>query len=435
MRRFLERSPFLVVKSEVFFTFTRRRLNETQDVLLDIARYRRTNFGISTAILMHMIRHVCHTPIVKNGYLHDALRDVRFEETMINHGMFFLQDLDLESHCIHEIPAEDPQACGVGMSLGGKLPRPLAPAQPPNSTPTGLFPLGDSPAWSDIKAFIGRGAPTLMRQWVWDPAWNDEDDTAGRLFARFTREYFATLKLDVLRSDSPSPITMEDAMKAWSIEELQLTMTSCWFIASNHGLDGKFSGARHNSFRQHTETFFPSNADHLGGSTWTPFLDYGYIREYHNILEQLTDEDGDLLKQNISNIFGRLQCLPVAVAPSQRSKGKVWTASEEGVNFLTSLIFYKIRYVGNAGKASAKTSSNRLKRVKESNTIINKCFIAMSGGDVTSGVDVRRVRKMARQRMRRLSVKTKNKRKPPARERGKKIEEVVSEESGNDTET
>ena len=84
-------------------------------------------------------------------------------------------------------------------------------------------------------------------------------------------------------------------------------------------------------------------------------------------------------------------------------------ASEEGVNFLTNPIFYKIRHVGNAGKASAKAASNRLKRVKESNTIINKRFIAMSGGDITSGVDERRVRKMARQRMRRLSVKMKNK--------------------------
>jgi len=74
---------------------------------------------------------------------------------MTNHGMFCLHNLDLESHCIHEIPAKDPQACGVAMSLGGKLPRPLAPAQPPNLTPTGLFALGDSPAWSDIKAFIG----------------------------------------------------------------------------------------------------------------------------------------------------------------------------------------------------------------------------------------------------------------------------------------
>src|ERR1700676_914868 len=114
-------------------------------------------------------------------------------------------------------------------------------------------------------------------------------------------------------------------------------MTSCWFIVSNHGLDGKFSGARHNSFRQHTETFFPSNADHLGGSTWRPFLDYGYIREYHNILEQLT---------------------------MQWSKGKVWMASDEGVNFLTNPILYKIRCVGNEGRHQQKLPQIACKEVK-----------------------------------------------------------------------
>jgi hypothetical protein len=429
MKRFLNQAPFLVVKSEVFFTFTRRRLKESQNVLLDLARYRPSNFGLSTAILMHMIRYVCHTPIAKQGYLRDALRDLRFQEIMHDYGMFFLHDLELENHCILSIPTHDPNECGVAMSLGGKLPKPLAPARLPNSISTGLFPLGDSPAWSDVKAFIGRGAGTFMNQWVWDPMWNEEDDTAARLFVRFTREYFATLKQDALRANSPSPIILEDAMRVWSVAELELTMISCWFVASNHGLDGKFAGTRHIGFREHFQTFFPSTIDHLRGSTWAPFLDYGYIREYHAILTELTDEEGDSLKNNISSIFGRLQCLPVAIAPSRRSKGKIWTVSEQGVNFLTNPIFYKLRRVGSAAKAAAKVASNRLQRVKASNAVINRRFMEMSGNGVGSQADVRRARKLEKQRKSRLSVKTRNKRQPPVKGKKKKVNEMVSEES------
>ena len=89
MEQYLEAEPFICVSSETYFTFTKRRLKEAQNVLLDLARYRPSNFGISAGILMHMICHTCHSPIVKSKYLRDALRDVRFEEIRSDYGMFF----------------------------------------------------------------------------------------------------------------------------------------------------------------------------------------------------------------------------------------------------------------------------------------------------------------------------------------------------------
>ena len=130
MQRYLKTEPFICVSSDTYFTFTKRRLKEAQNVLLNLARYRPSNFGISTGILMHMIRATCHSPIVKLKYLNDALRDVHFKEIMNNYGMFFLPNLDLKNHCILGIPSTDPVACKEAMSCNGKGHKPLMVAPP-----------------------------------------------------------------------------------------------------------------------------------------------------------------------------------------------------------------------------------------------------------------------------------------------------------------
>ena len=364
---------------------------------------------------MHIIRHTCHLPTVKAKYLLDALRDVHFQEIMSDYGMFFLHDLDLDRHCILGIPDTDPTACKEAMSHNGKGRKPLMVAPPPSSGPSGLYPIGDSPAWAEIKAFIGRGAQTFMYKWVWDPDWDGVNETAAQLFVRFSREYFATLKDDALRADAPSPTCLEEAMNAWTVVELSHTLVSCWFIASNHGLDGKFPGARSLSFRDHAQMFFPMKPDYITNSAWSPFLQHGYIGRYLRELEELGDDDQQqALADAIADIFGRLHCLPVIVTPSQRSKVKVWTASHEGVHLLTNPIFYKLKRVGGP-KADARVAANRLQRVKASNAVINKRLIEMNGGGAASAADAKRARKMARDRMKRLSTKTRNKRQPPER--------------------
>jgi hypothetical protein len=390
-------------------------LKEAQNVLLNLARYRPSNFGISTGILMHMIRATCHSPIVKLKYLNDALRDVRFEEIMDDYGMFFLHDLDLEHHCILGIPSTDPVACKEAMSRNGKGHKPLMVAPPPSSGPSGLYPIGDSPAWAEIKAFIGRGAQTFMYAWVWDPDWDGVHEIAAQLFVRFSREYFVTLKDDALRADAPSPTCLKEAMEAWAVVELSNTLVSCWFVASNHGLKGNFPGARSLSFRDHARMFFPTTPDHILNSAWSPFLQHGYIGRYLRELEKLDDDDDrQSLTDAIADIFGRLHCLPVIVTPTQRSKGRIWTTSHEGIHLLTNPMFYKLKRVGGP-KADARVAANRLQRVKASNAVINKRLIQMNGGGAASAADAKRARKVARDRMKRLSTKSKNKRRPPDR--------------------
>ena len=115
--------------------------------------------------------------------------------------------------------------------------------------------------------------------------------------------------------------------------------------------------------------------------------------------------------------------------PSQRSKGKVWTVSHEGIHLLTNPMFYKLKRVGGP-KADARVATNQLQRVKASNAVINKQLIAMNGGGTVSTTDARRAWKMARDRMQRLSTKTKNKWQPPNRwgKQKKAISPVDSEQ-------
>src|ERR1700728_3314532 len=103
-------TPILAVKTEVYFKFQIRRMKELQNVQTHLSKYRPANYGTMTAVLMHMIRHIPHSPVAQTGYLRDALRDLRFHEVMDRFGTFFLHDLDLEHATLFEIE-QDSNEC------------------------------------------------------------------------------------------------------------------------------------------------------------------------------------------------------------------------------------------------------------------------------------------------------------------------------------
>ena len=293
------------------------------------------------------------------------------------------------------------------MGRGGKVPRRVAPIEPPDEMcESGHYPLGKRPSWTEIKGFMGRGAQELMLSWVCDPEWGSEHATAARLFTRFTREYFATLKIDILRADVPSPINLEDAMKTWNVQELRLTLISCWFVASNHGLKGVITGAKSLSFREQALAFFPPDPETLTDSPWALFLEYGYLRDYSRALQELGEDEEEALVEAIGDIFSHVQCVPVTLRPSSKSKGKLWTTTEEGIHFVANPVFYKLKQVG-PPKKRTMPDKTRLQRVKVSNIVTLKRLAQMNGESIQSAVNARRARRMAKQRMKRLSAKNK----------------------------
>jgi len=59
-------------------------------------------------------------------------------------------------------------------------------------------------------------------------------------------------------------------------------------------------------------------------SVWNPFLEKGYIKEFHETMDELTDRDSSSLIFLLQKIFGRLQCLPSALPCSTRTVGRLW---------------------------------------------------------------------------------------------------------------
>ena len=111
MAKVVESDPFLLVLSDVFFLWLARQLLELRNVQLVLARARPSNYRVTTTIIMHLICHTCHSPIIEKDYLWDALRDLRFEEIRETFGMFFLHDLNMDGKYISEIITEDPPHC------------------------------------------------------------------------------------------------------------------------------------------------------------------------------------------------------------------------------------------------------------------------------------------------------------------------------------
>ena len=152
-------------------------------------------------------------------------------------------------------------------------------------------------------------------------------------------------------------------------------------------------------------------------------------------IEDLDDGDREALVDAIGDIFGHLHCLPVVVTPSLKSKGKVWTATQEGIHLSTNPIFYKLKGISNVPRILTGPAVGRLPRVKASNMVINRQLIEMHGGNVNLNGERRRTRRMAKARMARLSKRTKNRRQPPKRrKKGSLSPEKTDSQSSEDEE-
>ena len=77
MTLYLEHAnPILVVKSEVYFGFQMRCMKEIQNVQHLLSKYWPPNYGMATALLMHMLRNISYSPMAQTTYLRDALREL-----------------------------------------------------------------------------------------------------------------------------------------------------------------------------------------------------------------------------------------------------------------------------------------------------------------------------------------------------------------------
>ena len=436
MTAYLEHAnPILAVKSEVYFGFQMRRMKEIQNVQNLLAKYRPPNYGTATALLMHMLRNIPHSPLPQTTYLRDALRELRYEKVMDRFGTFFLHDLDLEHAVLGQVVEEDSNKCLLAMSrlishkkIKDKL---LADkAMVVDEEPTEQFPIGNAPSWEQIASTMASNPKLLMSEWAWDERW-DTRSTANRLFVQFTTDYFLTLSQDVLRnSNPPKPKDLKGAMELWTLRSLMTLLIDVSFKPSNHGLLGDVPGRRNTGFKDMVDLFFPSAECNIRkDSVWHPFLTKGYIREFHETIYPMAEEDVASLMQRLRRIFGRIQCLPNAVACTQKACGRLWEQFDGGVRMLTNPIFYKIEKVGKA----KRKATTRGKQIKASRAIIEARLdeehrqIPFDEGRLKA----RQVKKARKRETKRRSGKKNNYRKPP--QKGPAALEEVHQDNASDS--
>jgi len=441
MHAYLENAdPILVLKSKVYFGFQARRMKELQNAQTHLSRYRPANYGTITSVLMHMLRHILHSPVAKTGYLRDALRDLHFYKVMDGFGTFFMHDLDLENAVLLGIiDEEDGDECLLAMSRDKSLrrirERRLVDTEVvANEEPTAQFPIGNAPTWEEITLTMARDPKLLISEWAWNDKWASAS-TAGRLFMQFTTDYFLTLSIDALKeSQLPKPKDLKGAMELWTMRSLMSLLKDVSFKPSNHGLLGNVSGRRNVGFKDMVQIFFPDPEFNIRKhSVWHPFLIKGYIREFHETLYSMTEKESSSLLLALARIFGRIQCLPNAVACTQKSCGRLWEQFEGGVRMLTNPTFYKIEMVGKA----KRTGTARGKQVKAGRAIIEARLdehhrhIPFNEGRLKA----RQAKKARNRETKRRSGKKNNYRKPPVRKQKSPVqssEESSSSESSAD---
>jgi hypothetical protein len=422
MAQYLNAKPFICVKSSVFFEFQARRMEELFGVQMHMNRCAPDNLGTMTALFMHLIRHVNHSPIAMAPYLRDTLRELLFSENIERFGMFFLPSLDLDNGTINGIMKEDSLQCRKDMtgSIRAVKSRPATNLLNLTTEPSSQFPIGNAPSWADIIHVLYHEPMKLLHTWIWDPDW-DTDDIAAKLFLHFTRQFWLTIQEDRITSAIhviPDPDNLEEAMKTWTVPSLLSTLTEITCLPSSHGLKGKFPGKGHRAFRDWVDIFFPTpeKSQHKE-SVWKELYTRGYIKEFHDHLLDMSPRQAADLQTRLGDIFEQLQCIPIAAPSTPTTPGQLWKTADQRILFFANPLHYKIERVAPRTRAGTTVF-----RVKASRNMINaRLDKELDGVDVGDGQRARRRLKNAHKRQQaRKSAMQKNRRDPPNRTRTNK---------------
>lgn len=395
---------------------------------IKLSKIRPPNYGILTSLIMHLMRYIVITPINKLSYLNAALIDVQFGPCIERFGMFFLHDIDLDNGVILPcLEDEDDEEVKKVMKVEQKRKR-KARAAPRivNSEPSATYPYGDAPSWATIAQAVQEAPEVIMKTWVWDPEW-DCYHHASNLFIQMTVNLWLTVADKQLNGSAPRPTTLEDAMATWTITAVQSTLINSVFIPSNHGLKGCRTGRKQPSFSSLVDILFPPPDSRFNPkSTWLPFVEKGYINEYHQIFPNLSSHQRDRFKSNMADLLSEIQCFPpiVRCGEGSRQVGRIWKTSNGFVEIITNPLFYKVAQIGKPERVGKKVST----RVKASQNIIEARL-----DEVHRGIPFKTAKREIQNKQKAYrSWKKKNYRKPPQRKRMTLVEsESESRESSS----
>lgn len=335
---------------------------------------------------------------------------MRYQEIRDRFGMFFLHMLERERNVIEELPEIDSEEVKKSLFIYQRSRKDAEEETLENGGPTEEFPIGDRPTWSEIEKAIQTRPLTMIRE----VAWQDEtvvDLLAVELFIQFTREYWLTIRESFLAGGYPEPKSLEEALRVWSVEEIDNRMTNVMFETVRTYWSGLSKGRSEITFEERLGIFFPP-IDHQRNekSNWRVLWEYGYISRYHTEFKKLIAERQVRLHIGLKRLLGHVQCLPAAARCTGGTTGYLWSYGEnkDGVRMLTNPKYYRIRGVSKEQKA--KRSGPIMASQKE---------IMLRIRMENEGIPMEEIQRkeVVRKQKDRRSGKVKNSRKPPERKK------------------
>lgn len=342
MATFYLSEPILWIKSSVWFKFQARRVDELQRAQIRLFHLNPSNMGIITGVFCHLMRCVETTPLIVPNHVRDSLALLNLRENQVRFGLFFLHDLALgTSEPLPQVEEKDTLDVLAALGHGAKKAQKPAPIE--DQGPSVAYPLGTHPTWVEVKKCLKENPWTLITEWQYNALWAGHD-AATRLFLSFTNQVWCLLN-DNLKSERFADVqTLEKAMEFWSLRSLHFNLTKMTVVASNSGLLGAAGGVNHGFRHLGLTVFFPKPdvAQHRG-SQWKEFYSsVGYIKAYHDKLEELNEMEQQQLTSHLGEYFAHVQGLPHANPGRQRGNGYVWVRKDEGVAIVTNSHFYKL---------------------------------------------------------------------------------------------
>jgi hypothetical protein len=266
----------------------------------------------------------------------------------------------------------------------------------------------------------------MMKKWALPRQLQDLAVIVANLFCQFTRQVWMMVGRNALKGIEPSPVTLFDAMKCWTAASIDETLLHVTFKASNAGLanDGSTPGSqgpRSSTFDVRMRIYFPNasvNSPPRKDSDWSLFWsESGYIASYHKSQEGASSMDEFYMVDALQNIFSNLQCLPESQKATKKSKGHVWKIEQGSFVFVTNPRFYKIESLSK--ESQKKPRRTRGPRLLKSKKVLQEELYKFDAFDGLARKTEEVERQRRRARLDKLSMQTKNKRKPP--QRSKKV--------------
>lgn len=420
MKKYCEDDPILWVSSKTFFEFNQRRLLALAAVQRRIAMTRPSNYGLTSTLIMHLIRSVCHAPDVRLPHLQRALTDLSYEVNSERFGIFFLHTLDMETNFIAEIEAEDDAICSAYYDKRVKVVKKknFTLRAAPQWADTVDFPLGRTPSWPEWVLGMAQDPKRMVRPWSYSAAWGNQfDEITVSLFIRFTREYIGTLRLEVLMAGIPDVDGLEQAVNVWTVAGIQRVIINPMFVPSSSNVLGRKPGAVSKTFVDQVESFFPATGRKTK-NVYDMLIKYGYIGRFHQACK---NDPGakNLLQEAFQKIFCDLQCLPV-VRPGKQ----LWKVKDGNILFQVNSAYFRLD--GIAPKVQFNKAP-QAPRAKASNIEIARTLLQLNGETVPNRltkkshgeIDARRQQQKVAAVAKSRSGPAKNARIPPNRSKPK----------------